>query len=216
MLNWLYDHGFADVDPTRLVGALQASIWRIERLHPWPFTEQVTFLNFDGTSPVPVNMPSAFRASVRMKDLSTGRRILPIRQEEFEDKVGINYTEPGSPKIYYFEGGQTKLWPVPPVSTGQVKLTHLNWSPAISSATLEASITVPKYYHLDAVINGALYVLYDMTDDAELASRFEGHFTNAVASMVESVFQRQYDMPDHVLMTDPDDFDYDGWTYPFG
>jgi hypothetical protein len=52
-----------------------------------------------------------------------------------------------------------------------------------------------------------------MEDDPELAARYETHFENAIQQMREALNARQYDMPDHIRMSDPDDWADETYSY---
>lgn len=208
MISELGDHGFADTGTTRKVSAIQYAIWQIEATNQWPFLETVLNLTFDGTSAVPTNAPAAgsWRASLRMKDLLTGRRIAFSRLDDFEDQVGKNYAQSGSPTLYYFEAGQLKLWPVPPSGTGTVKWTYTRVSSEITESTLEAAILIPKSHH-ELIVVKALSKLYRMEDDLELAQYFEGVALELLQRMTEDVMRQQLDQPDFIRVIDPDDYD---------
>lgn len=211
MISALGDHGFADMTTTTKVREIQNAIWQIEATHQWPFLETVLNLNFDGVSPVPTNLPAAgtWRASLRMKDLSTGRRIVFNRLDDFEDQVGANHTETGTPQLYYFEANQLKLWRVPPSGTGTVKWTYTRVSPKISESTLESAILIPRAHH-ELIVVKALAKLYRMEDDLELAQYFEagpGGALELQQRMQDDLFRQQLDQPDFIRVIDADDFD---------
>lgn len=208
LISALGDHGFSDIGTTRQVAVLQDAIWDIESREPWPFLETSINLDFDGTSSVPSNFPTDFRAALRLSDLSLQRRIRPIRLDDFEDNAATDYTMAGDPLFYYFQGGQLNVWPVPAAATARAKLRYLKVSAAITDTSAETAILIPKRHH-NAVLYGALWQLYDMTDDAELAQRYQGHFEQRIASMSADVWKQQYDQPEYVHVIDPDDWDYD-------
>lgn len=203
----LDDHGFADTGSIRKVGVIQDTIWQIEGLKPWPFLQTTWTLSFDGTNPYPTNwaaLTPSFRASVRLKDMSNGRRLGYVREEEFEDYVGTNYTQGGAPQLYYFgDAGQLNVWPVPPAGAA-LRLKGSRWSDPITSATTESGILIPKYYHRGLIVNGSLQRLYAMEDDTELAPVFQGYQSEALDMATEALFKNQYDRADHIRVTDPD------------
>jgi len=205
----LDDAGYTDISPSRKLTVVQAVVWDIERRHAWPFLEKTMTLTFSGNSPIPTNMPADFRASIRVKDLTTGRRLTYIREEEFEDSVALRYTEGGDTACYYFDGTNLNVWRLP-TAASTIKLKYIRWSPVLTQSSLETDFLIPKYFHRDTIVNGALMRLAVMDDDTELAPMYQTYFENGIESMVEAVFARQYDLPDHVLVTDPDDWDYDG------
>ena len=208
ILNLLNEDGFSDADTDRKVAAIQGAIWEIEGLKPWPFLETSVDLNFDGLSGTPTNLPANFRASLRLKDLSTGYRVLPVRLDDAEDYIGKEYTATGDPSFYYFEGGQLKVWKLPVSGSGRLRWKYLRWSDAITESTAESSILIPKVYH-EAIQYGSLLRLLDAEDDPELSARFQGHYEARIAQMETTLFQLQFDRTDHIVVTDPDDYDWD-------
>jgi hypothetical protein len=207
MIAELNDHGFTDESVTRKVATLQAAIWEVEAMHPWPWIETSTTLTFSGSSAVPTNWSSLnFRASVRLRDLAVGRRIMPVALEEWEDTYA-SMPDTGDPALYYFEGNSLNVWPTPPAAT-TMRLRFIKWSPAIDENTVESAILLPKQFHRGLIVNGALSALYDMEDDSDLAVRFEQRQSKAIALALEALFKRQYDSPDHIVATDPTDWDH--------
>jgi hypothetical protein len=185
----LDEYGFADSDAGLKLQAIQGAIWEIEGLKPWPFLETFITLNFDGSSGVATNLPANLRYTLRLKDLSTGSRILPVREEDAEDHIGLDYTENGNPSFYYFEGNQLKVWPLPTAGDGRLRLKYGRWSDAIDETSTEADIL-------------------DSEDDPELSMRFQGHYEAQLERMATTLFQRQFDRPDSIQITDPDDWDF--------
>lgn len=210
MISELDDHGFADVSSTRKIAVLQDTIWQLEGIKPWPFLVAAWTLTFDGVNPYPSNwatLTPAFRASLRLRDLTTGRRLAAVRPEEADDRMGTQSTLVGTPQLYYFEGTQLNVWPIPPAGA-TMKLRGTRWSDPISDATTEADILIPKYFHRGLIINGALQRLYAMEDDTELAPVFQSYQSAAMDLATEVLFKQQYDRADHIKVTDPDSWDY--------
>jgi hypothetical protein len=207
MITDLGDHGFTDTGTLTKVRVLQDTIWEIEGLRPWPFLETSINLSFDGTSGLATNFPSNFRSALRMKNTSSGVLLEPVDAAfDLEEIVGTQITLVGSPEVYYSEAEQLKLWPVP--SNGiTVRMRYIKWSDAITSSSPATAISVPVRHHR-VIVLGALVRLYDMEDDPELAARFEGHFEKRIEKMVEDLFRKQYDRPEHIRVTDPDSWDY--------
>ncbi len=207
LIDLLDEFGFADSDSGLKLQAIQGAIWQIEGIKPWPFLETFTTLDFSGSSGVATNLPVDLRYTLRLKDLSTGARILPVREEDAEDHIGLDYTLNGDPSFYYFEGIQLKVWPLPVSSTGRVRLKYGRWSGAVSAASPETDILIPKQYH-EAILYGALLRLLDSEDDQELSVRFQGHYETWIEQMATTLFQRQFDRPDSIVITDPDDWSF--------
>ena len=218
IISELDDHGFADTSSTRKVAVIQDVIWQIEGIKPWPFLRTTWTLNFDGTNPYPTNWASlspAFRASIRLKNLATGNRILPVLEEEFEDKVGTNYAQGGNPTLYYFgDANQLNVWPIPPAGS-TLKMVGTRWSDPITESTTESGILIPKYFHRGLIVNGALQRLSAMEDDTELAPVFQSYQQAAMDLATETLFTQQYDRRDRVKVIDPDSWDY-GDVFAYG
>jgi hypothetical protein len=132
---------------------------------------------------------------------------MPVLEEEFEDQVGTNYTQPGSPELYYFVGDQLNVWPVPRAGAA-LKLVGSRWSDPISDASLESDILIPRYFHRGLIVNGALQRLYAMEDDTELAPVFQAYQGAAMDLATEALFTKQYDRRDRVRVIDPDSWDW--------
>lgn len=209
ILSDLNDHGFSDTTTTRKVAVVQDTIWQFEGLRPWPFLEKVKYLDSSAASNTFSDFPSDFRATVRLKDLTLGRRLQPYRAEDVEDMTGTQHAKAGDPELYFFEENNLKVWPVPTTAaTDRFKLVYVRWSDAVTDTSAESAILLPKYFHRGIIVNGALSRLYDMEDDTELATRFEQKQQGAIAQAVEALWQRQYDRPDFVKVADPDSWDY--------
>jgi hypothetical protein len=218
MISDLDDHGFADVSSTRKVAILQDTIWQIEGIKPWPFLVATWSLTFDGVNAAPSNwatLTPAFRATMRLRDMSNGRKLAPVRGEEADDRMGLQTAQGGDPQIYYFEGSNMKVWPIPP-SGRTMNLRGTRWSDPISTSTLENQLLIPKYFHRGLIVNGALQRLYAMEDDTELAPVFQNYQSAAMDLATEVLFKQQYDRMDHVKVTDSDSWDYGDFVFgPF-
>jgi hypothetical protein len=207
LIDLLDEYGFADSDSGLKLSHIQGAIWQIEGHKPWPFLETSVDLNFNGSSGTATNLPSDFRAALRLKDLSTGDRITPVRLDDAEDHIGKEYTEVGNPSFYYFEGGQLKVWPLPTSGDARLRLKYIRWSTAVTEASEESDILIPKQYH-EAILYGALLRLLDSEDDPELSVRYQGHYDLRLQQMESTLFQLQFDRPDVIAITDPDDWDF--------
>lgn len=204
MITALNDHGFTDESTTAKVRALQESVWDIEGREPWPFIEKTATLAFNGSSSAPTNLPSDFRAATYLRLIGQSQKLRPVEPDELEtlangDLVGVGYS-----RAYYFEAGILRVWPVPS-ATDTAWLRYLRWSAAITDTSLETDFLIPKQFHR-LIVYGALWKLYDMEDDPELATRFEQHYENGLGQMRAALWARQYDEPQHIRITDPDDY----------
>lgn len=215
MISEFQDHGFNDVSNTRMVDIIQDTVWQIEGLKAWPFLMTTWSLTFDGTHSYPTVWPvtPTMRASVRLIDQSTGRRILPIRAEEALTRQGIEGSQSGSPMFYYFIGTQLNVFPTPTATT--MTLYGAQWSPAINASSPESAFLIPPQFHRSLIVNGALQRLYAMEDDTELAPVFQSYQSAALEMATEALFKQQYDRGDHVRVEDPDSWEW-GQTHFLG
>lgn len=209
-LSALGDYGFLDTESTRKVEKLQSTIWDIERRKPWPQLETPLLLNYAGSSATASNAPTDFRAALRARDMVTGRRLTAMRLDDMDDYMGTNTTEAGDPLFYYFEGGQLKVWPLPPASTARVNLRYIKRSAKITDTSTESAYWIPPDHH-ETILFGTLMRLYDMEDDVELGQRMQVLYEKGIEDMVTALFTQQYDLTDYVHVFDPDDWDFDNF-----
>lgn len=206
MISDLGDHGFADTDSDTKVRMLQDSIWEIEGLRPWPFLETRIDLTFDGTSGLATNFPANFRTALSLKDLDSGVVLSPAHVQDVEIASGISLDVSGTPWVYYSEADQLRLFPQP-MDGASVRMRYIRFSDPIEAETLEAAVSVPLRHHR-VIVLGALMRLYNMEDDAELGQVFQAQYEARIERMVDDLFRKQLDRPEHVRVTDPDSWDY--------
>lgn len=198
------DYGFTDLSNASLLRALQGSVDSIERIRPWPFLETTATLTFTGSSGTPVTAPPRIRAMLRAKDLLAGTRPKPIRLDDFEDIVGTSYSQAGTPTVYYMQAGVLNFWPIPSAST-TIRALYVQFSARLTETSTEADFLIPARHH-EAIFFGMLRRLYDQQDDPELAATMAQQRDQLVSEMVEDLTKQQYDEPDFIRLTDPNDW----------
>lgn len=205
MLDELDDHGFVDTGIERKVAMLNDAMYDAASRDSWPFLEESITLTFDGTSAVPSNLPANFLRPINLIRATDNTKLRWVRVEEMDP--GTDLTQGGDPVYYWLFNDQINVWPVPGSGT-TVRMRYIKEPADLAEGMLEAAIEWPKRHHRMLVL-GALFKLYDMEDDPELAVRFQQHYEEAIQKMAGDVFSRQLDRPD-VIYTDPwFDGDYD-------
>lgn len=205
----LDDHGFADTSSTRKVAHINATYWRICGFKPWPFLEKTVALNFDGSSPTPTNMPTDFKAVQSIWGPDG-----PIHHERIETlrrAYGTDMTTVGQPIYFYFLANTLRFYPVPPAGTGTLQLDYIHRPAALTAVSTEGDIVIPLQYHR-LLVTGTLTKLYRMEDDPDNAAWAADEFKELFNEMFADMWQRQFDRPDRVFVTDPEEYDYDAST----
>lgn len=200
-------HGFQDTDINEKLRVLNASIKNIAARKAWPWLHTVTSLAFDGTNPFPTNAPTDMRATLKLLDTSTGRRVRYKPIDEVEDAYGNQLTASGSPYFYYFEGMQLRVWQVPGASQ-TLRLRYVKVPATVGQSDPESAIAVPPIGH-EALVFRSIMRLADLEDDSEIAARFGSLFDQEMEQLEEAFGVQQFDVPDHILVIDEDDYYYD-------
>ncbi len=218
MMSELDDHGFDDVSDTRQVAVINDVIWDCYGREAWPFLEAQISLTFSGSSGAPTNWPTAtFRAALGLQwttgsGSNQGMPLEYIRYDDFLKKYGSQTGATGSPKLFYFIASTLYVFPTPR-STDVVSMAYVLSPAAVTSATTEATLLLPKEFHRSVIVNGALYKLYAMEDDVDIAPFFKNEYESAMARMREFVWKKQYSNNDVIHPVDADDLGWDllGW-----
>lgn len=205
ILDALSDYGFTDTTTTRKLEKINATVWDLTTREPWPFMEASIDLTFDGTNPYPSNAPTDLQSVLDIVRLDTGSKLQPIRLQEADVSLNLALTQSGTPIYYYFIGSQLRVAQIPGASQ-TMRMRYIRKHPTLLQTDVEATILVPKEHH-EVLLLGTLVKLYDMEDDTELSVRFQQLFEKKYMDMRQSVWMRQYDRPDHIVITDAyDDF----------
>jgi hypothetical protein len=210
IIDELSDHGFVDTSVTRKMWMINDTVYDICSRSPWPFLEKTIDLTFDGTNPYPSNFPSDFRAVIDLYDPVTGVNLQPLRLDQADKTYGSYLATGGNPIAYYFLDGQLRVFNIPG-STQVLRISYVAEHPLLVQTDVEATILIPKYHHR-AIVMGALWKLYDMEDDPELAVRFEQHYENRINTMRDDIWMKQFDRPDRIYVLDDDDQNGNWWT----
>jgi len=200
MIQELNDHGFTDTGTPRKVSMLNDALYSAASRESWPFLERVVDLTFDGSSGIPTNLPNTFLRTVTAVNTDSKRKVEWERTDVLEGQ-GLDWTQTGEAQYFYQYGPNgLAFWPLPPADQ-TVRLRYIKRPAPLTDSTVEADIEWPIQHHR-AIVLGALYRLYDLEDDPELAVRFQQHYEQRIIEMIGDVFTRQTDRPERIH-TDP-------------
>ncbi len=208
IIDALNDYGFTDTTTPRKVEKINSTIFDITTREPWPFMETTVDLDFDGTSAVPSNWPTDFQSDLDIVSLDTGRKLQPMRLQEADVSLNLALQQSGTPLYYFFIGRELHVAPIPPATTGGYRMRYIRRHPTLSQSDPESAILLPVEHH-EIILLGVLSKLYDMEDDTDLSVRFQQLYEKKYNDMRGSVWMRQYDRPDHIVITDAYDYDFD-------
>jgi hypothetical protein len=202
IITFIEGHGFTDTPSADKLAAINAAYTDICRLEPWPFLEASDGVAFDGTSAVPTDFPTDFRAATGVIDTRLGgvRRLVPIRHEELLAKTDPA-EPPGPPLYYYFINKTMHFWPMPTAGYDTVIINYIRRVTKLTAVSTEANILVPWEHHM-AIVYGALKYLYYQDDDPELSVGAKQLFDEEVVKMRTQEWARQYDRPDSIEVLD--------------
>jgi hypothetical protein len=218
MIDELEDHGFDDASDERMLAVLNDAYWDACAREPWPFLEKTVVLSFDddsgGTSD---EWPTDFRAAFTMavttgNTISSASKVKRMRYDDWLEQYGAT-TASGIPLVWYTIGNTAYFYPTP---SSDIKITmgYLQQPAALADATAETDIVIPVAFHRSVIVNGALFKLYAMEDDTDIAPTFETYYERGLQNMREYCWRKDYSTQDIVHPVDIDDLGLDvGWGY---
>jgi hypothetical protein len=192
MIASIRNHGFSDSDEATLTALLNDAYEDIWTREGWPFKEAEADVSVTAGDDTPT-MPTDFGKVIALGDNTNSIELEFWRADELQLETIGALTDTGQPLVYYFVGNTLKLYPVPD-SAYTLKLKYVK-----TFTPLEADTDVPALPNNHRVIVlGALVSAYDMNDDTDLATRFEGRFENRLLRAREDWWVKQYDSPEFV------------------
>lgn len=221
MLALYASYGFADANSADLVDMTNEVYHDICGLEPWPFLEKQITLTFDGTTGVPTNSPSDFRAAISLNDSATAVPLQPMRVEEHYRNHSSNLTLKGDPLFYFFVPNKTlNVYPIPSSSLGNnnLILTYLFDEADLTANSVSADIVLPSKYHF-AIVYGVLSMLYLEEDDEAQSDYFQNRMDRKIDRMRRDLWTRNFDRPDTIDILSDDTAYYDsdpGGFYGYG
>ncbi len=218
MIDELEDHGFDDATEERQLSKINTAYWDICAREPWPFLEKTVVLSFDDDTGAPTvsdEWPTDFRAAVVLVTTagsSPGTKLKQMRYDDWLIAYGTDTTV-GVPLVYYFIGNTCHFFPQPETTT-QITMMYLQQPAAIAAASAEADIVIPAAFH-QVIVDGALFKMYAMEDDTDIAPTFETYFERGIQNLHEYCWRKSYDGNDIVHATDADDLGLDSSYFGF-
>jgi len=215
MIDELEDHGFDDASDERKLAVLNDAYYDACAREPWPFLDETAGLTFNGSSGTPTNFPTDWRATTAMvitTGSGAGQNLQYLRGDDFLRRFGAEQTTTGIPRYFYFSGNVMHFYPIPASNT-VVTMYYVCQPAPLNDNTTEAQILLPVAFHRAVIVNGALFKLYAMEDDTDIAPTFETYFERGIQNMREYVWRQQYVQNDIIHPVDNDDvgLDYFGW-----
>jgi hypothetical protein len=218
LIDELEDHGFDDATEERLLSKINTAYWDICAREPWPFLEKTVVLSFDDDTGAPTTSdewPTDFRAvqvMVTTAGSSPGTKLKRMRYDDWLEAYGTDTTT-GVPLVYYFIGDVCHFFPQPETTT-QITMMYIHTPAALTAAGNEGTIILPVPFH-QVIVDGALFKMYAMEDDTDIAPTFETYFERGIQNMREFVWRKSYDGNDTVHATDADDLGLDSSYFGF-
>lgn len=217
MFNELTDHGFDSVSQERMLATLNAAYYDVCSREAWPFLQTRLRLTFTGSSYEPSNAPTDIRAVTAMKVEAGGSRLRRVRDDIFEEAYGDNtILTGGGAKLFTIDGQNALHFYPAPAASDVIRCTYIRRPPPLAADTLEASILLPLEFQRACIVNGALFRLYAMEDDIDIAPTFEGFYERAISTMREQLWKNDYSTPDIIHPVDPEEVGIEMFGTTFG
>lgn len=192
MISDIDDHGFEDTEEERKLAVLNDVYQDVLAREAWPFLEALDLeeaIQVDETNGS-ISATDGIRAVLFFRMRS--RTIDPIRLDDFLNSYGNRIDQTGQPWCFYFVGNDLRIWPIPSSTPDGTVLAYIKAADDLTATTAEEDILIPREYHRDILVNGALYKLYALEDDAELAAGFQRYFEEGISRMRELAWKKQY------------------------
>jgi len=199
ILDELDDHGFTDTGSPRKVSMLNDALQDAASRESWPFLEAQATLTFAGASANAADLPANFARPYSMIRVSDGVELEHKTVKQI-DLWGQDLTQDGMPQCWYMIAGVPYFFPRP--DSSETVLTRYYRIPTDSDADSPATEPDWPTQHHRVLVMGALYRLYDMEDDPELAVRFQQLYEQRIVNMAYSLLFQQAQSPD-IIITDP-------------
>jgi hypothetical protein len=211
MIAELQDHGFDDASDARMMAVLNDAYWDACAREPWPFLEKAVSMVVAASGTTSASWPTDFRAAqqitVSTAGAASGQKLDYMRSDDFTLQYG-NDTTTGVPRVWYMIGNTAYFFPAASPAQ-QLYMLYLKQPAAIVDASVEADIAIPAAFHRSVIVNGALFKLYAMEDDTDIAPTFETYYERGLQNMREYCWRRQYGTQDIVHPVDSDDVGLD-------
>lgn len=191
----------------RKLEALNETYWEVLAREAWPFLQSSVTLAFDGSTMAPNNDPGDINSVITAVRTDNGLFLEPWRMDDFYETYAGSLTTAGSPLLYFFEGGNLRVYPVPS-STDAVLIKYMKVAPELTALSVEGDILLPKRYHRSVLVMGTLSKLAVMQDDLEMGQGYGNLFEVAVTRMTDDLLTEQSQRTEFIHINDPDNWDY--------
>ena len=132
-----------------------------------------------------------------------------MRLDDFMRIYGSRLDRTGKAFAYYFRAGEIIVYPEP-TDKSDLVLAYIQREADLGLSDDETDILLPSEFIRSVLVNGCLYKLYALEDDAELAAGFQAYYETALQRMRDSIWRRQFQRAEIVLEDSSDSLYGDG------
>lgn len=210
MFSDIDDHGFDDTSDERKLAVLNDVYHDVCSREPWPFLEILTTApELTGNVVGPETDGPGIRAVLFLRERT--QELQPMRLDDFMRIYGGRIDQTGKPYLYYFVGDELRIYPTPS-SAPVLLLAYIRREEDLAVDSETEDILLPSEFHRNVLVNGALYKLYALEDDAELASGFQRYYEEGIQRMREALWKKQYQRAPIAIEGSYDGLYSDGYT----
>ena len=204
VLGELVDHGFEDLDEDRALAVINETLSDAAARELWPTLLTTAVLSFDPGFNTSSDYPDDVATIHSVYRLGGREKTIPYRRiDDARDQAGL--TTLGPSLFYTLLGNELRVYGAPDT---QVGIDYFRVPEAVEASTLEDGIWLPRQYHRGIIVNGAVYKLYLMEDDVELAREFKQLYEEAIQNARTGLHMQNLES-DYIHVVDSADWDYD-------
>ena len=205
ILTEIKSYGFSDYSDTEIIRAVNDTYYDVLSREPWPFLEKTDAVTLTAGTGDLTGVAADIGKVLSFTIITVGKEktLAPERVDAISKQFPKD-PPVQEPIFYYFVGNTIHVWPKPDMDyAGQI--IYIALSNTLTASSSEANILLPLQHHMILVLGSIarLYMKEDNTDGQAVArEEFEYRYQN----MRSDLWMRQYDRPDYIEITDPEDW----------